>query len=226
LAWLTAILLTASGATLGEPLLPGGSLALAGHTLAGGDCWQAGTPLLCRTTWNNTYRQVDLSLFDQFSQVRPAWETNAETACNNWHNYSPASDILCHWTPVGASRIYLKTGTNGTHDLSSSIYAVTWNCNINHVCLDTNTAQNIWYTEIYFNTSGSLDGVSSAVRTKVFAHELGHALGLYHHETVGYLMRQGPYTTSGPSAGDYGQLPACSGGATTWGVRCIYHFTQ
>jgi hypothetical protein len=231
-AWICVIFLTAITLLLGHPLLNGRDRANAGHTLAGGDCWQPGTPLLCRTTWNSTDRIINLNLYNQFTHVRPDWYPNAETACNNWHNFvpsTPTNDIYCHWTgtsPYLATAVYLKTGTNGTYDLTSTTYAITWNCGSNGVCIDTNTALNIWYSEVYFNTSGVLDNASSAVRTKVFAHEMGHTLGLFHHDATGYLMRQGAYTTAGPSSGDYGQLPACSGAASTWGVRCIYHFNQ
>lgn len=227
--WVSSVLVTTLALVLGLPLVNREEQARAGHTLAGGDCWQVGTPLLCRTTWTSSTRIVNLNLYNQFTDVRPGWYVNAEAACNNWHNYipsTPTNDIWCHWAPSGASAVYLPTATNGTHDLADGVYAVTWNCNTSGVCFDTNTALNIWYSVVYLNTSGAMDGVSSDVRTKIFAHELGHTLGLFHHQVAGYLMRQGPYTTSGPTAGDYGLLPACSGASTTWGVRCIYHFNQ
>jgi hypothetical protein len=215
----------------GSPAFERRQSARAGHTLGSppGDCWQAGTPLLCRTTWNSSSRIVNLGLYNQFSQVRPEWVPNMESACNQWHNFvpsTPTNDIYCHYASGGNAAVYLKTGTNGQKGLASGVYASTWNCNSSGVCSNSNIAQNIWYSEVYFNlSSGSMDTLTSAQRTKTFAHEIGHTLGLFHHQAAAFVMRQGAYNYT-VSAGDYGQLPSCAGATTTWGVRCIYHFNQ
>ena len=61
-----------------------------------------------------------------------------------------------------------------------------------------------------------------------FAHEMGHALGLWHHNDSFYLMRPTAGSVpnysypNGPAAGDLGPNPPCSGAISTWGIRCIY----
>jgi matrixin len=203
----------------------------AGHTIQSGDCWRGGTPLLCRTTWTSSTHIVNLNLVDWFSAGQPGWLTNAESACNNWHNYVLASDndIWCHWDPYGASSVYLSNSTNGNHGLAQGILGITWNCPVTGPCVSTATAMNIWISSLFFNqSSGNMNSLTSTQRTSVFAHEMGHALGLFHHSNTSYLMNPSIVSSppTGPTSGDYGTLPACSGASSTYGVRCVYDFSR
>lgn len=74
-------------------------------TARGGDCWRPSRPVWCRLAWASG-ADLDLILWNQFTDLRPGWFGQAETACNNWHNYSlPADptkpDLLCHWNARG-----------------------------------------------------------------------------------------------------------------------------
>lgn len=195
----------------------------AGHTIANGDCWKAGTPLWCRTTWTATRPIIDLSLYNQFSDIRDNWRPQAEGACNRWHDYTPSGgpggDIWCHWAPTaGQSAVYLKTTTS-----SSAPLGVTWNCPTSGPCSAQAVAMNVWYSEIYFRVA-LMDGLSSTNRQWAFAHELGHALGLFHHANV--LMHTSPNGITGPTATDYGVKPPCGGALGTGGARCVFKITR
>lgn len=195
--------------------------ALAGHTIAGGDCWKAGTPLWCRVSWSTSFPVARITLYNQFSHVRPSWLSQAETACNNWHNYTPsadpAADIQCQWQALPMdSAVYLKTASSGP-------LGVTWNCPSSGPCSNQAIAMDVLYSEIYFNIS-AMDSQGTTGRTWAFAHEMGHALGLHHHS--GVLMNPTVNSYKGPTATDYGVKPPCSGAAGTGGVRCVFKITR
>jgi len=201
-------------------------VARAGHTLpdpGGGDCWRPGTPLWCRTTWITTH-DIRLRLVNQFTNERPGWYANASAACDAWHNYRlpPAGqpDIWCHWGAVYNDTLVYEVWANPP--LPSGVLARTYNCNTSGVCTALSTQSlNVWYSVIHMNMS-AIDTLSSDQRTFMFAHEMGHTLGLWHHANV--LMNAAVLSSPlGPTATDYGQLPPCSGAATTYGVRCVFN---
>lgn len=71
----------------------------------------------------------------------------------------------------------------------------------------------------------AIRGLSEAQKTSTFAHETGHALGLYHHDGA-YLMNTTVTTINGPTSTDYGRNPPCSGAYSTYGVRCVFNLTR
>ncbi len=217
---------------LGIGLLLGSTVGpvSAGHTYpnpTGGDCWRIGTPLWCRTSFATTH-DMRIRTIDQ---IGGGFTVNINEACNNWHNYSPSTsgtgDIWCHPSAVyGDSYVYFKLGTD-VEILSWPIgaLALTINCTTGGSCSGSSTqSQNTWYSEIKI-AAGAVGPLNETQETWVFAHEMGHALGLWHHGGSD-LMNPTVNNFTGPNSTDYGLLPACSGAASTYGVRCIYHALQ
>ena len=194
-----------------------GSAVRAGDTIVGGDCWQAGTPLICRNVWvDNNFLRV--RLIDQLSNA--ALTSKAEVARSNWT--SAAGPQILSWnSQVNDTWIYLKR-----NDGLGVPNGVTFNCNgtLVPVCSDQARAMMIVWTEIYV----PLGNKDNAKGTSVFAHEIGHALGLFHHGNgCTPLMSAGLGAAAcvnppiAPQATDIGGLPPC-GGNVQHGIRCIY----
>lgn len=166
-----------------------------------------------------------MRLYDQFSNVRPGWLARFQNACDAWHNFQPSSSstsagIRCHWSS-GNTNIYMKQDVAPNHGLSSLANGVTWNCNAQGTCSYMNVSMNVWYTEIYFNRT-TMDQLSGDRRQNVAAHELGHALGLFHHNSTSTLMYGADTTVPGPTSVDYGGTNPCSLSTANWGVRCVF----
>jgi hypothetical protein len=168
-------------------------------------------------------------MIDQFSAATPAWLPLAQTACNNWHNFSlPAADqpdIWCHWSALPNDTYdYMKWSPTA---LPLGIYALTFNCDSSSFCSSSlSTSMWVWYSEIRMERA-NLAMLTDAQRTFIFAHEMGHTLGLAHHSNA--LMNTGGFPSSlpqGPTSVDYGQLPPCSGAYSTFGVRCVFNITN
>jgi len=99
---------------------------------------------------------------------------------------------------------------------------------------------NILWSDEWFNSSHSDMAGSGSTPTHpyrvqwVFAHEMGHALGLNHHDSADHLMRpnvlddESGVNPNGPmDPGDLGSLtsPACTAATASRGTRCIYRWT-
>lgn len=103
---------------------------------------------------------------------------------------------------------------------------VTFNCNnaLVPACSNQARAMMIVWSEIYV----PLGNKDNAKGTSVFAHEIGHALGLFHHGNACIpLMSNGLGAGAcgnppvAPQATDIGGLPPC-GVNVQHGIRCIY----
>src|SRR5712691_3771166 len=60
------------------PALAGDSYPQGGN----GDCWRAGTPTMCRSTWLGTNSYIYMRIIDQLGDN--TLHNYAGTACNNW----------------------------------------------------------------------------------------------------------------------------------------------
>lgn len=194
-----------------------GSVARAGDTIAGGDCWQPGTPLICRNVWvDNQFLRV--RLIDQMSNAQLS--SKADVARANWT--AAAGPQILSWAPVANDTwIYLKR-----NDLLAVPNGVTFNCNnaLVPACSDQARAMQIVWSEIYV----PLGNKDHAKGTSVFSHEIGHALGLFHHGNACVPLMSSGLGAAGcvnppvaPQAVDIGGLPPC-GANVEHGIRCIY----
>lgn len=222
--------------------------ASAGH-VKGVNCQSS--PRFCRWTWSTPNTVVNIRTWDQFSTPPPGyspsgsyWSTAASNAVSSWHNKGP---IRTSWGALSSdSYHYYKWGQTGYGGLDDGDWATNWNCRYSDGWCSNgqDTAMIVWWSESYMNTTQSfhnngtyLNPMHSTgtpyVWQKVFAHELGHALGLKHHQANDHVMRTGATDYSGAHPNgpmdpqDVGQFvnPACSGASGDKGIRCTYLWT-
>lgn len=198
--------------------------ALAGHQFAvngnGGDCWRAGTPWDCRTTWAyGDGHSIHLRIINQLNDNN-LWNA-AVLACGNWGT-APGPQYCLSTAVTNDSWDYFKRD-----DSLTAPNGYTWNCSTSNGCPAANPLDIQW-TEIYVPIGNNN---YPQLSISVDAHEIGHSLGLDHHGTPGSnvaLMTQGT-TLQSPNSIDIGPLPACStnpvGSNGTGGVRCVYDAT-
>lgn len=188
--------------------------ASAGHTVQSGDCWKAGTPLLCRNTWSGAGNLVLLRVINQLNST-VLW-THAQTAFANW-------DV-----PQGAQsfRDYARTNDTWVYmnrdDTIVDPNGYTKNCGYISGVLtcNSNIAMNITWSEVYVPYDNSL--YSDQTQIAIFAHEFGHTLGLDHHQSSDSLMQSGSLRQGPNVSVDIASDAGCTNGSSGLGVSCIY----
>lgn len=185
-----------------------------------GDCWQTGTPYWCRTHWPGRSTTITFQAIDDFSSSRPGWLSSAQTAVSNWAS-APGPQWYTWSASSAYNKIYLHYSSTGSYGLTSSTLAITWNCTAGGYCNDTDNqaGMNVDWSDIYLNHN-LLDGQTTTHVTNVFAHESGHAMGLYHNTSSSSLMYPYVSNITTPASMDIGGFPGCSSGGA--GVRCVY----
>ena len=190
------------------------SVALAGHTFGSGDCWRIGTPYTCRNNWAGPNTLLRLRLVDLLGDATIT--AKAEIARYNW-SVASGPQLFSWSASSGDSLVYLY------RDYSVPLYnGLTANYDQwGYVC--GYNPCGIQFTDIKVHPSI----LSSPYRTaaSLFAHEMGHSLGLSeHNEDAAAIMKQNYNSYEGPQAIDRGPIPACSTSNNYLGVKCIYNY--
>lgn len=207
---------------------------LAGHATGNGNCWQYSQPLLCKTTYdcnqvppylnlNCPTQELRVRLVDYFSDAYSGWRTGMLRAKTNWDVFS-GPQSLSESDRADDTYVYLYDSVTGSNGLTSSSFGLTYNCNSSSWCTPTATPMDIYFSRIYFNRDKMNSWfIGDDDRANVFAHEIGHTFGLYHHSSTAALMY--PYQQEdieGPKYPyEWGNTPVC-GSMSTFGMRCIY----
>jgi len=203
-------------------LSPNGTYA--GHPLGGNaSCWRSGTSRTCRYTWQ--YGQwMPLRLIDQVSPAYASWWDVVTSAMWVWNHPSAIGPQNFHYVPQSNdSWVYVKYAHTGQQGLGSQNWAMTWNYRTNGTRTNLiDDPVDIYWSEIYGNTY-TMPGDWN-VRSYIWAHEMGHTLGLGHHP--GTLMAPAYYGILSPTEYDYGSYPPCSTyyDYSRYGIRCIYNW--
>jgi hypothetical protein len=209
----------------------------AGHTIGwtsshvGGDCWRSGTPLFCRNTWSGANTKTMVRVIVQTGSQRPGWTDEIYESTYGWHNllgnriFALNADDLFNDTWVYYKYTQDGATVKGLYiDPLLNINAVTFNCKSGY-CTYQNNPFNVVWSEIYLNAS-QMDTLGYTRRRNVDAHEMGHALGMSHHNNQNVLMYPFDTTIQGPTSTEVGPLPVCGTSIGAQGVRCIYEFTN
>jgi hypothetical protein len=138
----------------------------------------------------------------------------------NWTNFS-GPQWFSYSSANNASYDYMKLDPNIKYNQRLP-NAYNWNC-VPGACPDTAASDNYMWSETYTTTDNLPYGSQNV---SIFAHELGHVLGLDVHTSAGSAIMNDGSTLQGPTFVDIGRLPPCSGDSTNMGTRCIYNWTS
>jgi hypothetical protein len=202
----------------------------AGHTTRKGTCYGQGYggAMWCRTAyqWNLT---MPVRLVDQFTWAKPHWYGPANSARANWSAANGPQKGAVSWTTYpNATWIYINVYDTPLN----AHFAYNYNCDASYYCPANNDKVTWVDYSIIDGDPENMDDPSLTYggETHIWAHEVGHSLGLAHHGiSCGVMMNNGCYPNSSPpypTSTDLGSR-FCSGtSGTAWGIRCIYDWFQ
>jgi len=195
----------------------------AAPSYAGGDCWQSGTPLWCRTTWSGG-SALPIYVIPNFDSQRPMWEPALDYALNQW-NGVPGPQQVSRQRQTNDSWVFFDASSTGQDGLQPGNLGVTWECDSSNYCTPGFESMYVSYNSIKLNTT-ELDIRPIGYNDSTQAHELGHALGLDHSLDTNQLMYKDVGPDKPATVADTGILPPCSGSDDQHGLRCIYNWNH
>jgi hypothetical protein len=213
---LWAVLVVAGAYSLPSPWVE------AGHSKQGSHCAIPQPWTMCRSNWG-WYEYMRIRVIDNFSWANPACGWLADSARYNWHTASGPQ--LVTWYGQENDRwMYLNYAWTGQQGLTWDYLGMHWGCDTSGWCTNTGVAMVIWWSDIYINGERLPYDWYPDHTAWVFAHEIGHGLGLAHHDSYTLMNANYPGPIWGPTSTEAGNLPPCSGSTSSFGVRCVFEW--